>query len=118
MESTIVPSQSNKYASNEPSGNFNFIGFFVSLPKIFLKITRNPEQLRHPACPERGRREERALCAAKDLKVKMQQIMKLIHLPRLPCGCELFHQFLLPLQQFTQPCAARVGFNRFLYLCQ
>src|SRR5258705_10069063 len=35
MESTIVPSQSNKYAPNDPSGNFSFIGFFVSLPNIF-----------------------------------------------------------------------------------
>src|SRR5258708_22864304 len=35
MESTIVPSQSNKYGPNDPSGNFSFIGFFVSLPTIF-----------------------------------------------------------------------------------
>src|SRR6266481_397399 len=73
MESTIVPSQSNKYAPNDPSGNFSFIGFFVSLPKIFFKVARNPEQLRDPACPERSavfasrvphrdRREQRPLC--------------------------------------------------------
>src|SRR5580692_8865653 len=32
MESTIVPSQSTRYASNEPAGNFSFIPFRVSAP--------------------------------------------------------------------------------------
>src|SRR5258708_7015908 len=129
MESTIVPSQSNKYAPNDPSGNFSFIGFFVSLPKIFLKVTRDPEQLRDPACPERSavfascmphrdRRELRALCAAKDLNVKMLQNLKLILLSRLPCRGKLFHQFLFAFQQFAQPSTTRVGFDRFLYLRQ
>src|SRR3981189_2331197 len=133
MESTIVPSQSNKYAPNDPSGNFSFIGFFVSLPKIFLKVTRKPEQPRPPACPERSA-VLRPACvtetegnsahfacppqagAAKDLNVKMLQNLELILLSRLPCRGKLFHQFLFAFQQFAQASTARVGFDRFLPL--
>src|ERR1700730_7316248 len=110
MESTIVPSQSNKYAANVPSGNFNFIGLAVSLQENDFDFTRDPEQPCHP--------EQRALCAAKDLNLKMLQNLKLIHLSRLPRRGALLHQLLLPLQQLSHPRPTRIGLDRFLNLRQ